>query len=391
MLEEEKIKNFRIDLNQERDLSNEEINDKYASGDIRIVTEQSRFQLNIVPTIVESEDYILDPEFQRRHRWSNAKKSRLIESFIMNVPVPPIFLYETEFSVYEVMDGLQRLTAIYEFYKDRFPLTNLEEWSELNGRTYSQLPKQVKRGIDRRYLSSMILLKETARDPKEENRLKQLVFERINSGGEPLDDQEKRNALYNGDLNRLCIKLARTDSFCKLWNIPLDPDDEMSLVENPLYKKMTDVELVLRFFAFRQINLWERMTLTKFLDLYLMKGNEFPKKVYENLSETFIKTVDLIYKVLGEDALYLYRKRNGKWIVYNRPTKVLYDTIMQVFSKHLEFDKVLIRKSLEIRDGLQEFYEVNYQLFEGRNTGKTDVIKRIEVFDQYLQKFLTEE
>ncbi|MCM3398207.1 DUF262 domain-containing protein [Oceanobacillus profundus] len=391
MLEEEKILDFRINLNEERDLSDEEINDKYASGDIRIVTEQSRFQLNIVPTIVDSEDYILDPEFQRRHRWSNAKKSRLIESFIMNVPVPPIFLYETEFSVYEVMDGLQRLTAIYEFYKDKFALTNLEEWSELNGRTYSQLPKQVKRGIDRRYLSSMILLKETARDPKEENRLKQLVFERINSGGEPLDEQEKRNALYNGDLNRLCINLSRTDSFCKLWNIPLDSDDEMSLVENPLYKKMTDVELVLRFFAFRQINLWERMTLTKFLDLYLMKGNEFPEKVYENLSEIFMKTVDLVYNVLGEDALYLYRKRNGKWIVYNRPTKVLYDTIMQVFSKYLEFDTVLIRKSLEIRDGLQEFYEVNYQLFEGRNTGKTDVIKRIEVFEQYLRKFLTEE
>ncbi|PFE18916.1 DUF262 domain-containing protein [Bacillus cereus] len=391
MLEEEKILDFRIDLNQEKELSDEEINDKYASGDIRIVTEQSRFQLNIVPTIVESEDYILDPEFQRRHRWSNTKKSKLIESFIMNVPVPPIFLYETEFSVYEVMDGLQRLTAIYEFYKDKFALTNLEEWSELNGRTYSQLPKQIKRGIDRRYLSSMILLKETARDPKEENRLKQLVFERINSGGEPLDDQEKRNALYNGDLNRLCIKLARTDSFCKLWNIPLNPDDEMSLIENPLYKKMTDVELVLRFFAFRQINLWERMTLTKFLDLYLMKGNEFSDKTQGNLSEIFIKTVDLIYTVLGEDALYLYRKRNGKWIVYNRPTKVLYDTIMQVFSKYLEFDTVLIRKSLEIRDGLQDFFEVNYQLFEGRNTGKTDVIKRIEVFDQYLRKFLTEE
>lgn len=391
MIEEEIISELLTDEIETDELSDEEINNKYASGDVRIVTEQSRFQLNIVPTIVKSEDYILDPEFQRRHRWSITKKSRLIESFIMNVPVPPIFLYETDFSVYEVMDGLQRLTAINEFYEDKFALTNLEEWKELNNRKYSQLPNQIKRGIDRRHLSSMILLKETARDPKEEDRLKQLVFERINSGGEPLDDQEKRNALYNGNMNRLCIELARVDSFCKLWNIPLSSDDETSLIENPLYKKMTDVELVLRFFAFRQIDLWERMTLTRFLDLYLIKANDFPEKVHKDLSGIFIETVDLIYNVLGEDALYLYRIRNGKWIIYNRPTKVLYDTIMQVFSKHLDFAKVLISKSGEIRDGLQEFYEINYQLFEGRNTGKTDVIKRIEVFDQYIMKFLTED
>ena len=101
----------------------------------------------------------------------------------MNVPVPPIFLYEFDYSKYEVMDGLQRLTAIHEFYRNRYALTGLVEWPELNGRTYEQLPTKVREGIDRRYLSSVILLKETAHSEEDALRLKQLVFERINSGG----------------------------------------------------------------------------------------------------------------------------------------------------------------------------------------------------------------
>src|SRR5690606_36376732 len=150
---------------------------------------------------------------------------------------------------YEVMDGLERLTSIYEFYTDKFVLKGLEEWKELNDLKYSQLPSQVRKGIDRRYLSSIILLKETAKTSEESQRLKQLVFERINSGGEKLEPQETRNALYNGPLNQLCIKLARNENFCEIWDIPKPISEESvenistELKENKLFKKMTDVEL----------------------------------------------------------------------------------------------------------------------------------------------------
>ena len=172
-------------------------------------------------------DYKLNPEFQRRHRWSKSQKSKLIESFIMNVPIPPIFLYEDSYSHYEVMDGLQRLTAIKEFYKDEFELEGLEEWPELNGKKYTTLPQQIKKGIDRRYLSSIILLQETAKNEIEAMQLKQLVFERINSGGVKLEPQESRNAVFNGPFNELCIKLARNEFLCKTWGIPLPTEDEI--------------------------------------------------------------------------------------------------------------------------------------------------------------------
>ena len=138
----------------------------------------------------------------------------------MNVPIPPVFLYEKDFSEYEVMDGLQRISAIIEFYENSYALCGLEEWPELNGRTYKTLPSQIQKGIDRRYLSSIILLKETAKTEEEAKRLKELVFARINSGGAKLEDQEARNAQFPGKFNELIISLARNDEFCEIFEIP---------------------------------------------------------------------------------------------------------------------------------------------------------------------------
>ena len=201
--------------------TDEEINEKYLKGEVRIVTEQARYPLSTIKDMFNGKDYILNPDFQRRLRWDRIKQSKLIESFIINVPIPPIFLYEKDYSVYEVMDGLQRITAIKEFYEDKYALEGLEIWPELNSKKYSSLPEQVRKGIDRRYISSIILLKETAKDSEAAKALKQLVFSRINSGGAKLEDQEYRNALYPGPFNDLTIELARNQTFCDIFDIPL--------------------------------------------------------------------------------------------------------------------------------------------------------------------------
>ena len=134
---EELIFNMKTDPTSIQ-LTDEDINEKYAKGDVRIITEQARYPLTAITGMIESGDYKLNPEFQRRRRWDPRKQSKLIESFIMNVPIPPIFLYEDSYSHYEVMDGLQRLTAIHEFYKNKLVLDGLIEWNELNGRTYEE-------------------------------------------------------------------------------------------------------------------------------------------------------------------------------------------------------------------------------------------------------------
>jgi len=381
----------------ESSLTTEQINEKYKKGEVRIVTEQARYPLNTIVNLVESDDYILNPEFQRRHRWDTSRKSRLIESFIMNVPIPPIFLYEFDYSKYEVMDGLQRLTAISQFYKDEFVLQDLIEWKELNGYRYSNLPDQIRKGIDRRYISSIILLQETAKSEIEANRLKQLVFERINSGGEKLKAQEIRNALYPGKVNSLTIKLARNPEFCKLWNIP-EPDQvelttgqpRQEVIENQYFKDMSDAELVLRFLAYRQLDQWQGNTLEVFLDEFLIDANiHFTDEVLSNLEKIFEETISLAYQIFGHKAFWLHRNREDKWFYYERPTKILYDPLMQVLSNLLNKKEKLIEKKELILNGLESFHKQN-EVFKGRDTNKTKVVERIKVLSEYFNGFIHE-
>ena len=390
-----------LDLSREKSLTNIAFdpnlaNEKYKKGEVRIVTEQARYPLNTIVGLVQSDNYILNPEFQRRHRWDNARKSRLIESFIMNVPIPPIFLYEVDYSVYEVMDGLQRLTAISQFYQDKYSLESLVEWQELNGLTYSKLPEQIRKGIDRRYISSIILLQETAKSENEANRLKQVVFERINSGGEKLKPQEIRNALYPGKLNSLTIKLARNSYFCKLWDIPEQSTEEketgqpeQNVIDDKYFKDMSDAELVLRFFAYRQLDKWQGNTLENFLDEYLKEGNaNFDETVLNGLTKIFEDTIQFAYELFDEKAFWLHRNRENNWFHYERPTKILYDPLMQVLTRFLDKKNILLFKKNDILQGLKDFHQQKYNIFKGRDTNKTKVLERINILTSYLQSFI---
>jgi hypothetical protein len=385
--------------------TDESINSKYIKGDVRIVTEQGRTQLRSVVSLIDDKIYNLNPEFQRRRRWDDVKKSKLIESFIMNVPIPPIFLYEDRFSHYEVMDGLQRLTAIHDFYGGRLRLQGLTEWPELNGRTYGELPEQVKLGVDRRYLSSIVLLQETAKSDEEAKRLKQLVFERINSGGVLLEAQESRNAIYNGPLNQLCIRLARDSYLCKMWNIPEQTEDEINdsseisnkLINNEIYKKMADVELVLRFFANRQrIQQQKKETLKEYLDRFLNYGNNnlSPDTLF-SYEDIFKQTTKLVFEILGKEAFWSlrqinYSKKESKWSWLERPTTLIYDPLMFVFSEYLDKAEQIITHKEVLKKGLEEFYKANYKKFEGRKTDVSLVGERIELFEKFLAETLSQ-
>ncbi|MBS9388301.1 MAG: DUF262 domain-containing protein [Dolichospermum sp. WA123] len=371
--------------------SDEEINEKYKKGEIRIVTEQARYPLDSIKTMLDSEKYILNPEYQRRKRWDNVRKSRLIESFIMNVPIPPIFLYEIEYSLYEVMDGQQRLTAIYDFYKGNFELKGLQYWKELDGKNYANLPEQVRRGIDRRYLSSIVLLQETAKSKEEADELKRIVFERLNSGGEKLTPQETRNALQNGKFNQLCIKLSRNTYFRKMWNFPLESEGEEKLLENESYKKMEDVELVLRFFAYRHWDKIKSSGVDKFLDEYLKQANNYSDETSSELERLFNETIGLIYEIFGESAFIPPIRERNK----NLPLKIVYDSIMQVFAEQIPFKQELLKHKEAIKterysdeEMLNVAEENNRFLFEGRYATRKGLEARIRYFHNFLQRYI---
>lgn len=378
--------------------TDEELNSRYVKGEIRIVTEQARYPLagilGMLNEEIDGEDgekerrYKLDPEYQRRHRWSVERKSRLIESFLMNVPVPPVFLYERDLARFEVMDGRQRLTALSDFYADNFELTGLQYWSDLDGRKYSNLPSKIRDGIDRRYISSIILLQETAATEEHAAMLKKMVFERLNSGGVKLGSQETRNAVYNGPLNKLCLELSATDNFRRMWGIPLDPKpeereadeesdeafDESTTAGIHMFEKMEDVELVLRFFAYRKIGEFRAglNKISELLDRFIVVGNKFPEDGLAKYRSMFETTVDFLWGVLGAEAFTVLDANR------RRPTKIVYDPLMfaanspDVVPHHAS----LVAKKDVLRGELKAMYEKHSALFSGRRTNFKDTQER---------------
>lgn len=378
--------------------TDEELNSRYAKGDIRIVTESARYSLaGILAMLKETIDiegasgkkelrYKLDPEYQRRHRWSVERKSRLIESFLMNVPVPPVFLYERDLARFEVMDGRQRLTALSEFYADQFALAGLQYWSDLDGRKYSQLPSKVRDGIDRRYISSVILLKETAATEEQAAMLKKMVFERLNSGGVKLGSQETRNAVYNGPLNQLCLKLSENETFRRMWGIPLDPKpeeneeedvaetvDESTQAGKRMFEKMEDVELVLRFFAYRQIQSFKAglNKISEFLDRFLIEGNRFPEAVLIAYRSMFESSVEFLWEALDAEAFCVIG-------LSRRPTKIVYDPVMYVANSKavVAHREQLVAQKEVLRTELATMYQKEQALFSGRRTNFADTQSR---------------
>jgi len=382
LLTNEKI-NFAPEFFNDLELTDYQINQKYQDGELRILTEQGRYPLQNIIQIMETMN--LNPEYQRRRVWKNEQKSRLIESFIMNIPVPPVFLYEISFSRYEVMDGLQRLSTLHDFYTGKFALEGLEVWSELNGKKILDLPENIKKGIDRRYISTVVILNETAKNIKEEQFLKKFVFERLNTGGTKLTPQETRNALFDGKMNQLCIKIASENLiFKKIFDIPEDYDE---LQHNSLYRRMEDVELILRFFAYRQIENISSSTVSEILDTYLEKANEcFDENILNNLEDLFNRTINLAYTIFESNTFkFKSRDKNKEITNWSKPSKMIYDPIMLILSnfyQDINLQKKLIENKLIIQDRFEKIMDTEANEFSGRNNNKSDVLRRVNLFKE---------
>lgn len=397
--------NFEGKENKKVMLSEEEINEKYEIGEARIVTEQGAIKLPLVKDVFTNGKYDRKPIYQRRITWDNKKRSRLIESFIMNIPVPPIFIYEVEYGKYEVMDGLQRISAIMDFYDNEYALEGLTEWPELNTKKYSELPKKIKEGIDRRQISVVSLLKESAKSQEQEQRMKRMVFERLNTGGVKLEDQEIRNALYNGEFNKLCKELSTNTTFRKLWGIPVSVDEDNNTKElyqldtvdsldvadelalNNLYMRMYDVELVLRFFAMRHVNEYSGQ-LSDFLDKCMILGNTILEENSDRgdvLKELFINTIEIANKMFGDKAFCQYKEiRNQfKW---SKPQKMIYDSLMLALTKY-DINSVPNNNKL-ITQYMEKAYKQNEEMFNGKKQSKTDILNRADFFEKIVQNIL---
>lgn len=370
-------------------LTDEAINQKYIDGEIRIITEQGRYPLEEVARMFSNKEKYNDlVDYQRGIVWSPESRSLLIESFIMNIPIPPVFLYEKEYSYYEILDGKQRIATIVDFYSDKYKLEGLEIWSELNGRHYSELPERIKEGLNRRYLSSIIMLKESEKDSFEVNKLKKMVFERLNSGGLKLYPQESRNAIFSGPFNDACKKLAEDPIFRKIWGfrkknslytqISLFVDEEQSLIDK---LHMRDVELVLRFFAFRQLKNFDG-SLNSYLDKYLNFANGYNAELINKLSMVFLDTINLAYILFDGEPFRMYESINDNIKKSSKASRTLYDPLMQVLSQWLPKKEILVDKKIDVQKKYVDLLISNHDDFYGKIQTKTTIENRIRLFNE---------
>jgi hypothetical protein len=201
-----------------------------------LVLQQSDLSLKSVADMVNSGAIDIAPKYQRRERWDAKKESDLIESFLLNIPVPPIYLAEDEYGTYSVIDGKQRLTAITNFLTGKLRLQKLDRFMELESFTFEELPKPLKNALSiRPYLRVVTLLKQS------DSELKHEVFLRLNKAGVALNSQEIRNVAFRGKFNDMLFELAMDEKFAAL----IKSDDKKGKV----YREMTDVQFVLRFFT----------------------------------------------------------------------------------------------------------------------------------------------
>ncbi len=305
------------DLNEEEINSWEDEDSELTNPQVAITREN---QLRVIRT---NQDYNLDylnqsigktivlgPHYQRRSRWSTIQKSLLIESFLLNIPIPPIFLYEKDFHSYEVVDGRQRLEAIQDFFSDSFRLKKLSYYRHLNGQKFSDLSLEEQRLLLRRSISATILMAES--QGFDEIDVRMLLFDRLNTGGVKLNAQELRNAIFAGSFNDLLDKLSGNSIFRLLWGIPnpgnIEPQKsraEKALVNNPIYRSMMDCELVLRCFGIQEVYNDEILdgSMKFILDRTMRKYKNLDESGSIEMERKFVEAIEFIYKVFGNDSI----------------------------------------------------------------------------------------
>ncbi|MFN8427564.1 MAG: DUF262 domain-containing protein [Anaerolineales bacterium] len=271
-------------------------------------------------SLYERNELDIHPEFQRFYRWSEFQKSRLIESILLGIPIPQIFVAQREDGVWDVVDGVQRLSTIFEFVgllqdneNNLLPPLVLEKtkylpslagkkWDDPDDETnsFSTAERLI---IKRSKIDVSIILKESDEMSKYE------LFQRLNTGGSPLSDQEVRNSILvmmNNDIYRWLRTLSQNDDFREC----------ISLTDKAL-EEQYDMDLALRFVIFRTMDnnqLNNIGDVNEFLTDKMIELTSSNQINIEEETEAFQFTFDLLRNTLGSQSFHRYDLGKSKFL-----------------------------------------------------------------------------
>lgn len=348
----------------------------------RIYTEQGDPEIESLYNKWKRGKLIIQPDFQRQFVWDTKKSSRLIESALLEIPLPVVYISQEKDGNEYIIDGQQRLTSFFSFIDGRFPdttvfrLSGLKVFSEYNRKYFVDLPGEAQDKI--RYCKLRTITFRQESDPG----LKFEIFERLNTGSVSLNDQELRNCIYRGPYNRLLRRLAQTPDFMSL--IGVSKSD----------KRMKDVELVLRFSAFyHQTYLNYKSPMKNFLNQEMEKYQFISDSDAMALEQGFKNTIGIISSLLGRNAFKRYYKGssedpNGHW----EPQKFnasLYDILMYSFANE---DKSRVYQNLDsVREVLIHLMTTDQEFIDSillSTSSNQAVTKRFDKWRAALQSVL---
>ncbi len=279
--------------------------------------------------MVNSEDIILDPDYQRNYIWDNPKASLLVESFLLNVPIPIIYVSEEPDGRWSVVDGLQRLTSLQRFFDDEFKLSKLEVYQELNGLPFSKLPPKSQRNLKNGILRIIVILQESHPEIKYD------IFQRLNRGAIRLNEQELRNCLYRGTLTSALREVRKNEIFLRVIGLS-EP-----------HRRFYDSELILRSLAMGEA--FDPTTGTiptypnkmkSFLNDYMDKHrNDSEVDVTESMTR-FLEVISTVEKVFGSPAFRRPLPDAGS--TDSRLNRALMDAIIATFW-NISAESILLR------------------------------------------------
>ncbi len=286
---------------------------------------------------------ILQPDFQRQYVWDATKASKLIESAILGIPLPVIYLSEEKDGKEYVIDGQQRLTSFFSYIDGKFPddkpfkLSGLNVHTELNGKRFSDLSEELQDKVRYYKIRAITFQKDSSETLKFE------IFERLNTGSVQLNDQELRNCLYRGKLNIALKEMASDPDFMYICGLK-GPD-----------KRMKDRELVLRFCAFfHKSYLNYKAPIRDFLNAEAHEKRDLSDRELQELKAAFKNACHIIRSLLDKNAFKRFYKGkegqpNGGWEPKKFNTS-LYDILMYSFARE---DKNKVFQNLDaIREAL---------------------------------------
>lgn len=284
-----------------------------------VKTDSYPMSLGELASMYERGEIILRPEYQRYFRWTEDQKSKLIESILIGLPLPSIFISQDEDGNWEVVDGMQRLSTIFDFMgilkventKNNFyrPFEEISDelyyLGKFSGKKWKDLGRRIQLDFKRTKVQLTILLRETDLEAKFE------LFQRLNSGGTAISGQELRNAIMSGskpDVLEWFEELSQDSNFVSVCG----------LSERDLSTRL-DVELVLRFIVFLSpevSNLPKSRSVDVFLTTALRNILDDDQFDYDGYESVFKKTFKTIHNAWGENALrYKTTPGTGKFSI----------------------------------------------------------------------------